>query len=110
MASAKSITKKPKKKVVRGAPRIKRGAKLAEPSWEGSEDWDGPKYHKYRQRTHSWYYENFKAGDLWPSVYLWMGDNGYTKLQIKQAKAAPNHAVSITAGIVAKMILNCIKF
>ena len=106
MASAKSITKKPKKKVVRGAPRIKRGAKLAEPSWEGCEDWDGPKYHRYRQRSHSWYYENFKAGDLWPSVYLWMGDNGYTKLQIKQAKAAPNHAVSITAGIVAKMILN----
>ena len=106
MATAKSIAKKPKKKVVRGAPRIKRGAKLTEPSWEGCLEWDGPKYHKFRQHTHAWYYENYKAADLWPAVFAWMADNDYTKEQIKQAKAAPNHALSITAGIVSKMLLN----
>ena len=106
MATARSITKKIKKKVVRGAPRIKRGAKLKEPSWEGCEEWDGLKYHKFRQHTHAWYYENYKLADLWPSVFVWMADNDYTKQQIKQAKAAPNHALSITAGIVAKMLLN----
>ena len=106
MATARSITKKPKKKVVRGAPRIKRGSKLTEPSWEGCEEWSGPTYHKYRQVTHAWYYENYKAADLWPAVFVWMLDNGYTKEQIKQAKAAPNHALSITAGIVSKMLLN----
>ena len=106
MATAKSIAKKPKKKVVRGAPRIKRGAKLTEPSWEGCLEWDGPKYHKFRQHTHAWYYENYKAADLWPAVFTWMADNDYSKEQIKQAKAAPNLALSITAGIVAKMLLN----
>jgi len=106
VATAKSIAKKPKKKVVRGAPRIKRGAKLTEPSWEGCLEWDGPKYHKFRQHTHAWYYENYKAADLWPAVFTWMADNDYSKEQIKQAKAAPNLALSITAGIVAKMLLN----
>jgi hypothetical protein len=106
VATTKSIAKKPKKKVVRGAPRIKRGNKLTEPSWEGSLEWDGPKYHKFRQQTHAWYYENYKPADLWPSVFVWMADNDYTKEQIKQAKAAPNHALSITAGIVSKMLLN----
>jgi hypothetical protein len=101
-----AIPKKTKKKVVRGAPRIKRGAKLKEPSWEGSEEWDGATYHKFRQHTHAWYYENYKPADLWPAVFSWMVDNNYNKQQIKQAKAAPNHALSITAGIVAKMLLN----
>ena len=106
MAKVSAISKKPKKKVVRGAPRIKRGAKLTEPSWEGCLEWDGPKYHKFRQHTHAWYYENYKAADLWPAVFTWMADNDYSKEQIKQAKAAPNLALSITAGIVAKMLLN----
>tara|TARA_B110000858_G_scaffold158666_1_gene181916 strand:+ start:585 stop:1889 length:1305 start_codon:yes stop_codon:yes gene_type:complete len=106
VATAKSITKKPKKKVIRGAPRIKRGSKLTEPSWEGCEEWSGPTYHRYRQVTHAWYYENFKAADLWPAVFVWMTENDYSKEQIRQAKAAPTHALSITAGIVSKMLLN----
>ena len=106
MAKASAIAKKPKKKVVRGAPRIKRGAKLKEPSWEGCEAWDGAKYHKFRNHTHAWYYENYKPADLYPAVFTWMTDNDYSKEQIKQAKSAPTHALSITAGIVAKMLLN----
>ena len=106
MAKVSAISKKPKKKVVRGAPRIKRGAKLKEPSWEGCLEWDGLTYHRYRQQTHAWYYENYKPADLWPSVFAWMADNDYTKEQIKQAKAAPNSALSITAGIVGKMLMN----
>src|SRR6056300_1532613 len=106
MATAKSIAKKPKKKVVRGAPRIKRGAKLTEPSWEGCVEWDGPKYHKFRQHTHAWYYENYKPVDLYPAVFVWMKDNEYTAEQIKQAKAAPTSALSVTSGITAKMINN----
>ena len=49
MATARSITKKPKKKVVRGAPRIKRGNKLTEPSWEGCAEWTGEQYHRAAQ-------------------------------------------------------------
>ena len=106
MATARSITKKPKKKVVRGAPRIKRGSKLSEPSWEGWADWSGADYHKFRQHASAFYYENYKPADLYPAVFEWMAENDYTKEQIKNAKAASNHALSITAGITCKMLLN----
>lgn len=104
MASVKSLSKKPKKKVVRGAPRIRRGAKLSEPSWDGWEEWDGKKYHTFKRASHAWYYENYKPVDLYPAVYVWMANNDYTKEQIKQAKAAPNYSLSVTGAIVAKML------
>ena len=106
MATAKSIAKKPKKKVVRGAPRIKRGNKLTEPSWEGWEEWTGEQYHRFAQRSRQWYYENFKPLDLYPATYEWMEKNDYTSEQIKQAKSAPGHALSITGGITAKLLMN----
>ena len=106
MATARSITKKPKKKVVRGAPRIKRGNKLTEPSWEGWEEWTGEKFHRAAQHARAWYYENYKPADLYPAVWQWMEQNDYTKLQLKQAKAAPGHELSITAGISAKLLMN----
>ena len=101
-----AIPKKTKKKVVRGAPRIKRGNKLTEPSWEGWEEWSGEQFHRAAQHARSWYYENFKPVDLYPAVWQWMGLNGYTKEQIKQAKAAPSYELSITAGITAKLLMN----
>ncbi len=106
MATARSITKKPKKKVVRGAPRIKRGNKLTEPSWEGWEEWTGEKFHRTAQHARAWYYENYKPADLYPAVWKWMEQNDYTKEQLKQAKAAPGHELSITAGISAKLLMN----
>ena len=106
MATARSITKKPKKKVVRGAPRIKRGNKLTEPSWEGWEEWTGEQFHRAAQHARAWYYENYKPADLYPAVWKWMEQNDYTKEQLKQAKAAPSHELSITAGITAKLLMN----
>ena len=106
MATARSITKKPKKKVVRGAPRLRRGAKLTEPSWEGWEEWTGEQYHRAAQHARQWYYENYKPADLYPAVWKWMEQNDYTKEQLKQAKAAPSHELSITAGITAKLLMN----
>ena len=107
MATATSIAKKPKKKVVRGAPRIKRGAKLASPSWAGWEEWTGEQIHRHREFCRAFYYENFKPADLYQSVYKWMTESGdYTKEQIKQAKAAPSSSLSVTAGIVAQTLLD----
>ena len=107
MATAKSIAKKPKKKVVRGAPRVKRGAKLASPSWDGWEEWTGEQIHRHREFCRSFYYENFKPADLYLAVYKWMESSGdYTKEQIKHAKSAPNSALSVTAGIVAHTLLD----
>jgi len=106
VATARSITKKPKKKVVRGAPRIKRGNKLTEPSWEGWSEWTGEQYHRANQHARAWYYENYKPADLYPAVWKWMEQNDYTKEQLRQAKAAPSHELSITAGITAKLLMN----
>lgn len=101
-----AIPTKRKKKVVRGAPRIKRGGKLTEPSWEGWEEWTGEQYHRALQSTRDWYYQNYKPADLYPFVGTWMEKNGYDKEEVKQVKAAPGHCLSITAGITAKMLLN----
>jgi len=93
---------KTKKKAPRAAPRIKRGGKLASPSWDGWESWTGEQIHKHREVCRGFYYENFKPADLYQAVFKWMEQSGeYTKEQIKQAKAAPNTAMSVTAGIIA---------
>ena len=100
-----ALPKTTKRKKPRAAPRIQRGAKLKEPSWEGWEEWTGEQLHKFRRSTHSWYYEHFKPADLYGNVPVWMEANGYTKEDIQNVKAAPNSAMSITAGIVARMDL-----
>ena len=47
MARVNKITGRAvKKKVARGAPRLRRGAKMTEPSWEGWEEWTGEQYHR----------------------------------------------------------------
>ena len=94
---------KTKRKKPRAAPRIQRGAKLKEPDWEGWEEWTGEAIHRHRRYVHSWYYEHFKPVDLYANVPKWMTDNEYSKDDIKAVKAAPNNALSITAGIVARM-------
>ena len=107
MARVNKITGRAvKKKTPRGAPRIKRGNKLTEPSWEGWSEWTGEQYHRAAQSARAWYYENYKPADLYPAVWKWMEQNDYTKEQLKQAKAAPSHELSITAGITAKLLMN----
>jgi len=98
---------KTKKKAPRAAPRIKRGGKIASPSWDGWEEWTGQAIHKHRETCRSFYYENFKPADLYQAVFKWMERSGeYTKEQIKQAKAAPNLAMSVTAGIIAHTLMD----
>ena len=99
-----ALPKSTKKKKPRAAPRVQRGAKLTEPNWDGWEEWTGEQIHKHRRATNSWYYEHFKPEDLYANVYVWMEkEDKYTKDQMKWIKAAPKHAISVTAGIVARM-------
>ena len=106
MARVNKITGRAvKRKTPRGAPRLKRGSKLTEPSWEGWEEWSGEHYHRASQHARDWYYQNYKPADLYPAVDAWMSKNGYTKEQIKQVRAAPTYALSITAGITAKLLM-----
>ena len=60
-----ALPKRTKKKTVRAAPRIKRGGKLADPSWDGWEEWDGQRYHRFASATREFYYQNFKPADLY---------------------------------------------
>jgi len=101
-----ALPKRTKKKVVRGAPRVRRGDKLKAPSWEGWEEWDGQKFHRFKGASREFYYQNYKPADLYPHTYKWMADNGYTKEQIKHAKAAPSFELSVTAAITAKQLLD----
>ena len=98
---------KTKKKAPRAAPRIKRGAKISEPSWDGWQEWSGEQFHRARQAASEFYYHNYKPADLMPAVWQWMETKQeYNKIDIKAAKAAPSSTVSVTAAIVCKMLLN----
>ena len=94
---------KTKRKKPRAAPRLQRGAKLKEPSWEDLEKMTGEDVHKHRRNTHAWYYEHFKPADLYAYVPKWMEDNDYSKEEVAAVKGAPGRALSITASIVARM-------
>ena len=101
-----ALPKRTKKKPARGAPRIRRGDKIQAPKWDGWEEWSGEKFHRFRDASRAFYYDNYKAVDLFPHTWKWMSENDYTKEQIKQAKAAPSHVLSITAAIIAKQLLD----
>lgn len=94
-----------KKSKVRAAPRVKRGGKLVGPSFEGWETWTGEAFGRFQRNAHMFYYENWKYNDLLASVWVWMANNGYSKEQIKHAKAAPGaRAISNTTAICSKLI------
>ena len=97
----KSLTPR-KKKTPRGKAHIRRGNKLADPSWEGCENWSGKEMHDFIKRTSDFYYNEFKAADHTPQLWKWMKDNDYTVTQIKQAKAAP--WVSVVTCYSARML------
>ena len=95
-----------KRKKGRATPHIKRGDKLQAPKWEGWEEWTGEEFHRHKDRSRDFYYQNYKAADLYPHTYKWMAENGYSKDEITKIKAAPTHCLSITAGIIAKQLLD----
>ena len=97
---------KTKKKTPRASARTRRGDKIQAPSWKGWEEWSGEKIHRFREHGRAWYYENYKPVDLYPHIFKWMKENGYSANDIKNAKAAPNSSLSVTAGIIAKQLLD----
>lgn len=102
-----ALPKTTRKKKTRAAPRVKRGGKLASPGWEGWENWTGQEIHRHRDVCRQFYYENFKPADLYEFIFQWMTKSGeYTKEQIKQAKAAPSHTLSVSCGISCKQLMD----
>jgi len=102
-----ALPKTTRKKKTRAAPRVKRGAKLAAPSWNGWEEWTGEQIHRHREHVRSFYYENYKPTDLYPYIFKWMEQSGeYTKEQIKHVKAVPSAYLSVTCATVAVSFLD----
>lgn len=95
-----------KKSKVKAKPRVKKGGKLAGPSFEGWENWTGAAFNSFRNNAHAFYYENYKPADLLSSVWSWMKNNDYTREQIKQAKAgqAQGNYISTAKSIYCKLI------
>ena len=98
--------KSTKRKKGRATPHIKRGDKLQAPKWDGWEEWTGEEFHRHKDRSRDFYYQNYKAADLYPHTYKWMADNGYSKDEITKIKAAPPWCLSITAAICSKQLLD----
>jgi len=94
---------KKKKKVVRGAPRVKRGSKMQGISFADYEKMSGYEFHKHRQKAVDFYYQNYKASDVIPFAYQWMKVEGYSKKDISSAKKG---SVSTTVAIYSKLLVD----
>ncbi len=100
--SLKSIKTKKKKATRYSRPKVN---KSQAPKWDGWEEWDGEKFHRFKSATRDWYYTNFKAVELHPHLYAWMSTNEeYTKADIKALKSLPNWRIGHTLCISAKML------
>jgi hypothetical protein len=94
-----------KKTKVKAAPRVKRGGKIVGPSFEGWETWTGAAFNRFRLNAHMFYYEEYKHSDLLNSFWIWMTDSGYSKEQIRQAKAAPgSKSISSSIAIACRLL------
>ena len=93
-----------RKKLAKAAQRFRKSAKLQEPSWEDYEKLTGEEFHRKRQGSHQWYYNNYKTADLMGDVWKWMEANEYTKDQIKKAKTVNDYIISGTAAITCRML------
>ena len=98
-----AIPKGKKKKVVRSAPRHRRGEKVKGPSFEGYEKLSGEEFHSLRRRAIDFYYENYKPSDLLTYAYQWMKAQEYSKSDIASAKKG---YIPPTASIYAKVLID----
>ena len=96
---------KPKKKVIRSAPTVRRGKKLTGPDFTGWETWSGNTFHKFKHNAKHFYYENYQEVDLLPEVWGWMKENKYSAKDIKLAKAAKGwYGIGVWTAIICKLL------
>lgn len=99
-----------KKKVLRTAVAksvINKARKgMLAPTWTGCEDWEGSKYHQHMRNARRHYYTSAKSSELVAAVFAWMREEGYTKDEIRAAKAAPAYAIGTNTGILCRLLLD----
>ena len=81
-----------------------RANELKDPTWEGANDWSGEKIHNAMHYASDYYYKNYKAVVLHGYVYDWMLENGYSKHDVRCAKASAKHTISSTTGYYCRML------
>ena len=81
----------------------RRGGKLAGPSFDGWEQLTPEAFHKLRQTSTRFYYEEYKPADLHPHLWTWMKENGYSKTDIASAKKSK---LTPTTAIYARILLD----
>ena len=78
-----------------------RKAKDTAPDWTGCETWNDDQFHKFFKDAMDYYRLEKSAKDLKPEVLRWMGDNDYTKEQVKTFKDTRDNRCSSTVGSIA---------
>ena len=100
MALLKGIKRK---KPTRPSRRIRAGD-LKDPSWEGASEWSGEEMHRKLSGATDYYYRNYKAAILHGYAYDWMLENGYSKYDVRCAKASTGSSISSTLGYYCRML------
>jgi hypothetical protein len=88
------------KKKVKAAPR-RRGGKLTGPSFDGWEKLVPSAFHSLRTASTRFYYEEYKPADLYPYLWTWMKEQGYSRSDIASAKKG---RLTPTAAIYARVL------
>jgi len=94
-----------KKKVTRNPLFMDEKYTGPEPEWDGWESWSFEKFKKVRHWGYFYYNYFSNAKEMIPQITKWMGENGYSKDDIKAFKTAPDHRCSVTMGSAASMLL-----
>lgn len=96
---ALSGIKVPKKKP---RQKVNRNTGFQDQDWTGWEKWSGDKFHRLRRRAVDTYYQLTKPADNLPHLWTWMAKNGYSKNDVRCAKAAktPGPYVAIYARLL----------
>lgn len=79
---------------------------LLAPSWAGCENYTGAQYHEHLRNARRHYYTSSKSSELISAIFAWMKDEGYTKDEIRAAKAAPAYMLGTNTGILCRLLLD----
>jgi len=93
------------RKTKRLAPHTRKGNALKSPSWENWQDWTGDQFHRHKESSRSFYYNNYKLDDLLPSAYKYMENSDlFGKEDIAKVKKLANWEIGFTVAIVCKLL------
>ena len=101
MATPRSLTKKPKKKI--SFKRIKKRG-LQAPGFEGWENLEGYAFSRMKRMNNDIWYMNYKHNENIEHMFTWMKENKYSKSEISNAKKAAKYEGLV--GIYCRMLLD----